>query len=246
MKKTRVCGVSSILLSGHRVWFDSADRPIVADHVWHIIHHARAQGDLWYAVTRWNGKRSVQMATVIMGILPTGLVWDHKSGNGLDNRRANLRPATKADNAHNSRGTASSGYKGVYPHSGNWRVMVRTSTGLLCLGSFQDPVHAAWTYDLWCSKHRPCARLNFPGKTAPELPEPATKQTGQLSRVHKGRYRGVSKVGDRPGWKSQIKINGINKHLGRFASAREAAVAYDAAATAAWGNLAPLNFLSRT
>jgi hypothetical protein len=46
-------------------------------------------------------------------------------------------------------------------------------------------------------------------------------------------FKGVTWVGGR--WKAQIKVNGINKHLGYYAEKEKAAEAYSIAANRAWG-----------
>jgi hypothetical protein len=54
------------------------------------------------------------------------------------------------------------------------------------------------------------------------------------------RYKGVSWTGYR--WRASIKVNGRIAHLGNFVNEEAAARAYDAAALAAWGEYAWLNF----
>lgn len=47
------------------------------------------------------GKRGMRLHTFIIGKPPDGLVIDHINGNGLDNRRENLRFVTPKENARN-------------------------------------------------------------------------------------------------------------------------------------------------
>lgn len=55
-------------------------------------------------------------------------------------------------------------------------------------------------------------------------------------------YKGVSwRKRDRR-WYAYIKVNGKQCHLGSYATAQDAAHAYDAAAIAAWGEYARPNF----
>lgn len=55
-------------------------------------------------------------------------------------------------------------------------------------------------------------------------------------------FVGVSWCADRQKWAAQIRIAGRKTNLGRFATAEEAAKAYDRAAFAAFGGFANLNF----
>jgi hypothetical protein len=55
-------------------------------------------------------------------------------------------------------------------------------------------------------------------------------------------FKGVSRDRSRKSWIAQIKINGRNKHLGRFAEEKAAARRYDEAATEIHGEFAHLNF----
>ena len=80
----------------------------------------------WYAVRNASGKR------MYLHRLLTGSVGrvDHRNGNGLDNRRCNLRAATNSQNMANlSRAPKDnkSGHAGVllYKRTGRWRVVAR-------------------------------------------------------------------------------------------------------------------------
>lgn len=55
-----------------------------------------------------SSKKTVLMHHVILGKPPKGYVVDHINGNGLDNRRENLRFVTRSQNAMNARGKINS------------------------------------------------------------------------------------------------------------------------------------------
>lgn len=72
---------------------------------------------------------------------------DHRDGNGLNNRWANLREATKQQNAANTGipRTNTSGFKGVSPcKNGKWRATIRIDGRQRWLGRF-DTKEAAYT-----------------------------------------------------------------------------------------------------
>lgn len=93
-------------------------------------------------------------------------VIDHINGNGLDNRRANLRLATVAQNAWNSkRRNSRSGYKGVWfaADKGMWRAAIVYHGKRIHLGYFKDKIAAAKAYDDAARKYyKQFARPNFP------------------------------------------------------------------------------------
>jgi hypothetical protein len=94
------------------------------------------------------------------------MVIDHINRNGLDNRRANLRLATVAQNAWNSKKRKSrSGYKGVCYDKAKrrWRAAIVNHGRRIHLGYFEDKIEAAKAYDAAAKKY--CghfALLNFP------------------------------------------------------------------------------------
>ena len=88
---------------------------------------------------------------------PGNRLIDHINGNPSDNRIANLRLATSADNARNMRkndGTTSR-YKGVtwYKRKGKWMAQIRVNDKATHLGYFHDEEQAHYAYCLAASKY---------------------------------------------------------------------------------------------
>jgi hypothetical protein len=64
----------------------------------------------------------------------------------------------------------------------------------------------------------------------------------RLSRLNSSGYKGVSWRSREQRWMARITRNGKSRYLGYFATAEEAARAYDAAAREAFGSFAKVNF----
>jgi hypothetical protein len=107
---------------------------------------------------------------------------DHINHDPLDNRRANLRPATRAQNAAYRRSVrgSSSRFKGVSWTANRWQVSIQVSGETVYLGRFADEVMAARTYDA-------AARLAWPDRALPNLPEaePLTLAEGLVQRLRR-------------------------------------------------------------
>lgn len=82
---------------------------------------------------------------------PDGKFVDHINGNGLDNRKANLRICTNMQNQHNARlsKTNTSGFKGARWHKieKKYIVGIRVDGKLLHVGYFRNKREAAEAYD---------------------------------------------------------------------------------------------------
>jgi hypothetical protein len=107
------------------------------------------------------GKTSIVMHKFLTGFVRT----DHRNGNGLDNRRSNLRPATNGENMRNARRHSDnrSGFKGVSRNRGRWRARIQVVGGELALGRFDTAEGAARAYDAAALLHfGEFARVNFP------------------------------------------------------------------------------------
>lgn len=130
----------------------------------------------WHARETGSMGRTVYAASARAGLLhrfildaPHGLVVDHRNGNGLDNRKANLRLATQHENKANVglRRDNTSGYRGVFLKraTGRWMVSINIGADKLrkIVGPFPDRITAAHAYDdLARQYHGEFARLNFP------------------------------------------------------------------------------------
>jgi len=107
-------------------------------------------------------------------LMPDAQSVDHVNGNGLDNRRVNLRAATNSQNMANRRGPQrnnTSGYLGVTWHkrAGKWRAQVQHKGRYYYVGLFNCPTVAALHRDKLARElHGEFAALNFPPRTGRE------------------------------------------------------------------------------
>jgi len=124
-----------------------------------------------YAARISNGT-TILMHRVIMQP-PEGMVVDHIDGNGLNNRRRNLRVCTQGENGCNSRPRRNrSGFRGVLEReNGKYGVVVKFKGKTYWGGVYDDPVEAAKARDKLARQlHGPYAWLNFPEANDPSQP----------------------------------------------------------------------------
>jgi len=95
---------------------------------------------------------------------PQELVVDHINGDGLDNRKENLRVCTHAENIRNQKLNRlnTTGYKGVCVNREKWISRIKVNGKLLYLGRYNTPEEAAQVYDEAARKYfGKFASLNF-------------------------------------------------------------------------------------
>ena len=119
-------------------------------------------------------KRSMHrllMARILGHPVPHNLQVDHINHDRIDNRRSNLRLATRSQNQayKGLQVNNTSGYKGVIWNQGKWEVRIRFQENKLYLGRYTHPVEAALIYD--CAArllYAEFAHPNFPDRPTPE------------------------------------------------------------------------------
>jgi hypothetical protein len=113
-------------------------------------------------------KTTVSMHREILGLGPGQPEVDHRNGNGLDNRRGNLRLATVQQNRFNCtrlKRNGSSEYRGVSwnKDARKWMAFIQKDRRNKWLGSFLSEVDAALAYDEAAKAlFSEFAALNFP------------------------------------------------------------------------------------
>lgn len=154
------------LSQGEYAVCDLADLPLVAAHRW----CAACFKHNIYAITQVRDARgrqvSVRLHRLIVGVTDPTVCVDHRNLDGLDNRRQNLRRASRKENTWNCPRprTNTSGYKGVTldTKSGRYTAGIKVNGKTLHLGRYTDPVEAARAYDEAAHRHHGAfARTNF-------------------------------------------------------------------------------------
>lgn len=136
------------LTQGKVALVDDEDFDRVSKFKWHAKEGQRT----WYAqknLPAINGKRG--MITLHQFLLGTRKGIDHKDGNGLNNRKKNLRLATPIQNCQNRRKLlgCTSRFKGVNwnPKYSHWQARIKVSGKSRSLGCYPSEQEAAQAYD---------------------------------------------------------------------------------------------------
>ena len=153
--------------NGHKAIVDLEDLPRLSQSRWFTDKNRNT----YYAYRNvWtNGVcKKIYMHREVIGDIPDGKEVDHINGNGLDNRKCNLRFCSHKENcqASRKRAKAASKYKGLSwdRHGNNWRARIMNLTGQrLELGRFESELDAANAYDKAALElFGEFAQLNFP------------------------------------------------------------------------------------
>ncbi len=133
--------------AGQLALVDDGDYELVMRYRW----CAAETRQTWTFYARAGWREGGRVKTVYMHNLIAGHVGiDHADGNGLNNQRGNLRPATQSENNANTRPrNGTSTYKGVHwdSESQRWRASIRVDGKLGNLGRFDCEEDAARAYD---------------------------------------------------------------------------------------------------
>lgn len=145
------------LALGYKTILDEDDYANLKGNKWHLFKGTST----FYArrntsrTLRKLGKVKKTMELMHRSIMkpPCGLVVDHINGNGLDNRRCNLRICSQSENLINSkiRSSNTTGYKGVFRNKNTkfgkkWFARITRNYKMTHLGSFNTAEEASFAY----------------------------------------------------------------------------------------------------
>jgi hypothetical protein len=154
------------LSQGNFAVIDREDSALVSSRRWIVSRGTKRNGmpGRIYAIST---VEPVLLHRLIVGPPPPDVFVDHRNGDGLDCRRANLRLCNNAQNLQNhsisKRNT--SGYYGVSfdKQRGTWRASIQCEKRQFHIGRFPTAKEAALARDRAAiALHRDFAALNFP------------------------------------------------------------------------------------
>jgi hypothetical protein len=137
------------LTKGYEAIIDASDVALVSQWLW----YAQISKRTVYAIADnfdENGRRQTLRMHRLVTAPPADMQIDHINGDGLDNRRANLRVVTLAENSRNQRlaKNSTSGFKGVTWHKckSKWIARIVLNRKTIHLGYFSTPEAAYEAY----------------------------------------------------------------------------------------------------
>jgi len=138
----------TIVIKGGAVTVDEADAALVLSYQWHL--HKASYCVYARGYPKGNRKAGLVYMHRLLTGAPKGKDVDHRDGDGLNNRRSNIRVCSRSQNNANRKrphGT-SSRFKGVYRDAKNhcWRVELTCDGKKHRLGRFADEKEAAKAY----------------------------------------------------------------------------------------------------
>lgn len=143
---------------------DDSDYADVAQYKWFANRNRKQVYPRRYVRVAPGVRTTIHLHTQLMGEPPaSGMMVDHINGDGLDNRRANLRFVTPQQNGMNRRDKrGSSQYRGVRAVNGRWEAVLSHGGKRTNLGRFSDEKDAALAWDRAASEaYGEYAALNF-------------------------------------------------------------------------------------
>jgi hypothetical protein len=152
-----------ILTQGKVAIVDDEDFEYLNKWKWHIYKQNRNN---YYARTVIHlNKKRIPVVMHRLLVKCDGYIIDHISGDGLDNRKCNIRVCNRSENPINRRVNINnlSGYKGVswFKPEQKWRAQIQYRKIVYHLGCFIDPIDAAIAYNEAALKyHGEFANLN--------------------------------------------------------------------------------------
>lgn len=153
---------------GFKALVDDDDYNLISSYKWRVQKGGSKKNPIIYART---GKRSIKMHRMLLNATD-GFDVDHINGNGLDNRRCNIRVVTRSQNLANTsqhkdsnrnfKGVGFIKFKNGYIPPKPYQAWICVNYKHICLGTYATEIEAARAYDIAAIKYfGDAARLNF-------------------------------------------------------------------------------------
>lgn len=138
-----VYGIGYCSNTGNEFYFDMDDYDKIKDYCW--CEHISQNGYRSVETHHIGGKKEI----IRMQWIICSKYYDHEDRNPLNNRKYNLRPATRSENGQNSSvpKNNTSGIIGVHWHKGQckWHAYIKINYKRIHLGSFNNKIDAIKT-----------------------------------------------------------------------------------------------------
>lgn len=141
------------LTRGFEAIVDDEDFEYLSQFKWHFNSHGYAARTIYIKdSSKKSGYKFItERMHRVINKTSKGFHTDHINSNRLDNRKVNLRTATRAQNARNksNQKNNTSGYKGVSWHARNkrWRASISLNNKPVNIGCFKTKEEAARAYN---------------------------------------------------------------------------------------------------
>lgn len=126
------------LTKGQVTVVDESDLALVSGRSWQA--HQRSDGKGFYAVSD-----GLRMHRHLAGVFDERIV-DHIDGDGLNNRRLNIRVGTQSLNCVNRKQTPGPFLRGARPKKGKWQAYIKLSGKQRSLGYYDTEIEAHNVY----------------------------------------------------------------------------------------------------
>lgn len=140
----------------HIAVVDDDDFQRVSKYKWSLRKENKTNNTFY--VRSMTFKKRGDNATLLHRLItnaPDGYDVDHANGNGLDNRRGNLRVCTHQMNGANQKTPKhnTTGFKGVSGKGNKFRAYIKVNYKQVYLGTFSTAIEAANAYNLGAQKY---------------------------------------------------------------------------------------------
>jgi len=151
------------LTQGKFSLIDECDFKLISKYKWYAQKSSSKR--FHYARTTISNL-PIQIKTQMQNLIMNSQMVDHANRDGLDNRRCNLRVATRSQNGINRdkwKSNSTSKFKGVVFDQNKWMVRICLNYKSIFVGRFNDEITAAKEYDKKAFElFGERARFNFP------------------------------------------------------------------------------------